>query len=259
MKMSVVTKRILIGLVVSCLALAGIYIAIRSTSNRPGDGTSALQYEPVVVPTMSAEFNPTGTYPQITGQRGLEKVNAAIRDAIVADQNRLWERRDTYAEYAKGEKGDYFILDEGRYVSASSAIVSILLPVNQSLPGSRHSSSWVSVTVVVPSGDRVELTDLLLDPVKGLDFVARATIEHYLADSESCVYANMISGGPISGLDPTIDNYGRFALMPSGLVIGFEAGQIAGMACGSQVATIEWRDLEPYLSERGASLVSALR
>jgi hypothetical protein len=120
-------------------------------------------------------YHTSGTYPQVRDKVDLEAVNAALREAVLADQR-------AYTPYARKEKprvvyretGVYRTAVDRKLVSASTVVVSALMPATRELfPGQHEGDGWLAVTVRVPSGVRVTMSDLFANPDQGLRVLAR--------------------------------------------------------------------------------------
>jgi hypothetical protein len=197
-------------------------------------------------------YDTTGTYPQVRDAVDLQAVNAALRRAVLADQRE-------YTPYARREKprvsypdhGVYRTAIDRKYVSASTAVVSALIPLTREVfPGQHDGDGWLGVTVRVPSGTRVTITDLFAKPRQGLRVLATAwTTRIRRTSGRPClrIYASHYS--------PTVSNYRAFALTPAGVSVG----SWEHAACYRLVATIPYAVLRPYLSKLGATLVAGVR
>jgi len=198
-------------------------------------------------------YDTHGTYPQVRrGSLDLRAVNEALRAAVLADQH-------SYAAYARRERprvaykenGVYQTGIDRNYLSASTVVASALMPLTREVfPGQHGGDGWLGVTVRVPSGTRVTITDLFAQPREGLRALAAA----YKAR------LRQIYGDPCLRLypgdyTPTVANYRAFALTPRGLAVG----SWEDTACYRVVATVRYRALGPYLSRLGQQLVAAVR
>jgi hypothetical protein len=204
-------------------------------------------------PLRVPRYRTSGTYPQVRGGRlDLRAVNAALRGAVVADQR-------SYAPYARREKpqtayrelGAYRTAVDRRYVSASTVVVSALMPLTREVfPGQHNGDGWLAVTVRVPSGKRVMIGDLFARRDRALRALAaawKARIRR--TDGLPCLrdYPEAYT--------PTARNYGAFALMPTGIAVGSPEIE----ACYRLVATVPYRLLRPFLSPLGKVLVAGVR
>jgi hypothetical protein len=137
-----------------------------------------------------------------------------------------------------------------RYASASTVVVSALLPLTEEVfPGQNGGDTWLGVTVRVPSGVRVKVTDLFSDSRQGLRVLARASVDALRGDARVCVREYPFLSRP------TVKNYSTFALTPSGLAVGFPEHA----ACYRLAATVPCAALRPYLSKLGVALTTAVR
>ena len=242
-----------IGLV-STVAVGGA--AVAKGDARPSATTvSSLHVFPTTTPHFPVpRFETAGTYPQVTdGHLSLDAVNAALRAAVLADQR-------SYAPYARKEKPQIAYTDYGVYrtgidrnlLSASTVVVSALMPLTRELfPGQHGGDGWLGITVRVPSGIRVTITDLLAHPSDGLRHLATLYIDRLLRQSGGRECLRLYPGD----YSPTVANYRAFALTPRGLAIGTREDT----ACYRTTATVPYRLLRPYLSKLGIRLVAGVR
>jgi hypothetical protein len=204
-------------------------------------------------PLRVPRYRTSGSYPQVRGS-GLDlgAVNTALRVAVLADQR-------AYAPYARKEKprvvyrerGVYRTAVDRRYVSASTVVVSALMPLTREVfPGQHEGDGWLAMTVRVPSGKRVTITDLFAQPGQGLRALAAA----WKAKIRRTPGRRCLQTYP-DVYRPAAANYRAFALTPSGIAVG--SWEIA--ACYRLVATVPYRLLRPYLSKRGAALIAGVR
>jgi hypothetical protein len=230
--------------------LAGLALALLVTGAACGGGShrdaersrtvSALTVVEARTPPLQVpQLDTSGTYPQVTGANvDLRAVNAALRAAVLADQR-------TYAPYARREKpgvvyrerGVYRTAVDQRHISASTVVVSALLPLTRELfPGQHEGDGWLAMTVRVPSGRRVTISDLFKNPARGLRALAaawKAKIRRTPGRPCLRIYPSQYR--------PTVANYRAFALTPSGIAVG--SWEIA--ACYRLVATVPYRVLRP--------------
>lgn len=257
------TVRIALRLVATLVLSVAISACDSSTSSSgsppQSDDSSvstALPLRLVAAPTPRLQvprYDTSGTYPQVrSGGVDLRAVNGALRAAVFADQR-------AYAPYARREKvrvayrerGVYRTAVDRKLVSASTVVVSALMPLTREVfPGQHGGDGWLAMTVRVPSGVRVTITDLFANPELGLRVLARAWKARIRRTSAApCVrtYSTVYR--------PSVENYGAFALTPAGVAVGsWEVG-----ACYRLVTTVPDRILRPYLSKLGAKLVAGVR
>jgi hypothetical protein len=194
----------------------------------------------------------SGTYPHIPGSP-FARVNAGLRQAIRDDEVQFASdptvKRRVRCRYA----ALYATAIDRRLLSASTVVVSALLPATKLLPLSNGAQQWAAVTVRVPSGQRIRIADLFADPTDGLTTVAHAWTRSFKRAYPRSWWP-CVTAFP-EAYRPTTRNYRYFALTTKGLAIGFP--NIA--ACGRFHATVSYSVLRPYLSRLGAELVVGVR
>jgi hypothetical protein len=229
---------------------------------------SALTIQRVTTPKLPVpHYRTSGKYPQIRGPNtSLGNVNRALRQAILDEQRRYaLDARKQVASMPESLLRRYYGIfatsPRSGLMSASTVVASALIPTLELYPGGNDGSVWISVTVLVPSGARVELSDLFAHPARGLRALALGVKTALLKDK--CVMQSFRA--PIGseyyqrGLAPLASNYRHFAMTSRGLVIGFPITQVAGPPCGRVEATVSYSALRPYLSALGMKLVAGVR
>jgi hypothetical protein len=137
-------------------------------------------------------------------------------------------------------------------LSASSVVVSALLPALELNFCGNEGQGWVSVTVLVPSGRPVSLLDLFAQPSRDLRTLADAWKSQFRKSdpNESGVvklYPEFFGAKAISRA--------YFALTPHGLAVGFwQVGPTARLK-----AVVPYTVLQPHLSKLGKTLVAGVR
>jgi len=230
---------------------------------------SALTVYRVATPPLPVpHYRTTGTYPQVSGGKvSLKAVNATLRQAVLDEERR-------YARFARKEvsstpkrllrkyPGIFMTSPRSRLISASSVVVSALIPTLELYPLGNDGAVWISVTVRVPSGTRVAVGELFADPARGLRELARLVRTKVLS-TNSCVRQSFQD--PIGfeewerGFAPTASNYRHFALTTRGLVIGFPIAQVASPRCGRVEATVSYEALGSFQSKLGQRLIAGVR
>jgi hypothetical protein len=202
-----------------------------------------------------------GTFPQVQHNgRPLAKVNATLRRTIISYEHNwisYWRPSPNPGFYAivRGNQSA-----GAEVVSATDRAFSALLPVAAS-PGGTSFTLWIAVTVLVPSGVKVDLLkSLFRDPKQALRVIATNAKQQILSRNSpyGCDKAAFKSVGFPSGYDPNPVNYTNLALTDNGLAVGFPAGQIGIVACSNAEVTIPYGILRSYLSRLGTSLVNAI-
>jgi len=187
------------------------------------------------------DYVTSGAYPNVrAGSKGAARTNIALRRAVVTDQRR-------YAPSARRHNvpngaGIYETgIDQG-LTSASTVVVSTLIPALKLYPGGNDGQTWISATVNVRSGRAISLRQLLANPPLALPVLARdwkARLRHtalwpYVAEDTA-------------SYTPSFAHYRYFALTPTGLAFGFRQEP-----AGSRfAAVIPYRFVHPYLSPLG--------
>jgi len=200
-------------------------------------------------------YDTSGSIPQVTGSRtDLRRVNAALREAVLRDQRAYTPSARSSAKNAgRGCRGVYRLAVDRSLLSASSAVVSALLPATKLYPCGNEGQGWVSMTVRVPSGRQVRLAQLFRDPegeglfklgVAWFRVVARERSWHL-----ECVVVHL------RHYEPTLQNYRYFSLTPRGLALAFWQEP----ACSRVEAIVPYRTLRPYLSRLGKELIAGIR
>jgi hypothetical protein len=209
-------------------------------------------------------YRTSGTYFRVEG-RGLDRVNRAVAGALSSEERR-------YAARARAEvstqppiqlrlySGTFRVGLDPRLVSASTAVVSALVPTLELFPGGNDGNGWISVTTRVPSGATVELTDILGPGAwNDLSFAAR----HALMRTNSCFRKGLAipaqSHYSAEGLAPRPRNFRFFALTRSGLALGFPIGAVAGVPCGGVSTVVPYADIRSQLTPLGRTLVAGVR
>jgi hypothetical protein len=217
-------------------------------------------------------YRTSGTYPQVASDSiEVGAVNVSLRRAIREDQRR-------YAAFVKQfEKIDPSVfrktsLDPGYYqtypsrrlMSASSVVVSALIPATEQTPGGTDSGRWISATVAVPSGRSTRITQLFSRPSEGLARLAAAARRRLVA-RDSCVRGSLRNEQALGmtfverGFAPLPKNYAHFALTVGGVAIGFENDQVGGGSCGAPEVTVPYGLLRAQFSKLGEQLVAGVR
>lgn len=256
------TVRVRLKLAASALAVLAVSAcdSAGSSKNSPdrlhtsvGSTATPLRLAAAPTPPLPVwRFDTTGTYPQVRNHNvDLTAVNAALRAAVVDDER-------AFAPYARREKprvaykvhGVYRTEVDRKLVSASTVVVSALMPRTHELfPGQSGGDAWLGVTVRVPGGARVRISNLFVSPGRGLHALAtaaKAGLRRTGAAACLRAYPDVYT--------PTVENYGAFALTPTGLAVGFP--EVA--ACYRLVAVVPYAILRPHLSRLGARLVDGV-
>jgi hypothetical protein len=196
-------------------------------------------------------YDADGTYPQVRlpGRR-LRAVNAGLRRAIAADQRRYAAGVGDWVH--DGVCGGIYVTSIDRQlVSASTVVVSALLPAIELYPCGNEGHGWVSMTVRVPSGQRIRLSDLFARPKEALPLVATAWRRYFRRQNVGRALLRVYP----EDFRMRAFRSAFFALTPSGLAIGFwQDGPTNRLH-----AIVPYGVVRPYLSKLGATLVAGVR
>jgi hypothetical protein len=182
----------------------------------------------------------------------LHRVNAALRRAITIDQKRYLPFARDAVRVKNNYRGLYEISVERPLLSASSVVVSALMPATELYPGGSQGKGWLATTVLVPSGKQVNINDLFVNPARALPVLANAwknQLRRTNADAWECVADHL------GDYAPTASNYQYFALTQRGLAVGFWQEP----ACNRLRAVIPYSTLRPHLNSLGSKLVAGVR
>jgi hypothetical protein len=236
-------------------------------SNRASDAAKPLTVVPRMVPKLPvAHYRTSGRYFRVERQGvALAPVNRTLADAL-AREERTWAARARAelatlpASLVKLYTGTFRVQLDPRLVSASTSVVSALVPTLELFPGGNDGNGWISVTARVPSGAPVTLPDLI-EPGgwNSLSFAAH----HALMRTNSCFRERLTipaqAQHSAEGLAPRPSNFRHFALTASGLALGFGIGDVAGVPCGGVFAIVPYADIEAHRTPAGRDLVASLR
>jgi hypothetical protein len=209
-------------------------------------------------------YRTRGTYPQVAGGRtSLAAVNAALTDAVRSEQHAYARLVRENQQYFPPQGGPGLFATNFRarssVISASSVVVSTLIPLTELFPSGNDGEGWLSATVRVPSGERVSIGDLFSDRARGLRALA-AEVRTRLLAGNSCIRRS-VDDLPMwaDGFAATTTNYRYFALTAVGLVVGFPVAQVGFPPCNRVRATVPYATLRAVLSPLAKRLVAGVR
>lgn len=212
-------------------------------------------------------YRTVGTYPRVSSPNiDLSLVNTRLRTAVLNDEQSFartaLRARTKVPPALRSSLGTYETAPDAALISASSVVVSALIPTLRLYQIGNDGAGWLAVTVDVRTGRRVGLPQLFRDRSSGVVVVARAA-RGQLLRTNICVrnaFNDRVNGKLFaSGLNALPSNYEYFALTEHGLAIGFPIGQLAGPSCGRVETTVPYALLRPRLSRLGAELVAGVR
>jgi hypothetical protein len=258
-----VEARANLAILVSLAALLTTWAAAPVAGGNEGT-TRALHVTFAPTPPLDVQrYVTSGSFPQVLlNGETLASVNEALKSMVTSDQA-------TYAVQARQEEarastngmGTYETTRAPSLISASTSVTSVLVPVLKLYPGGNDGSEWLSSTIEVPTGEVVQLSQVL-NGRAGLEGLA-AHVKTELRASNRCVAASLRRWrtGPnfYEGLAADSSNYRTFALLPSGFAIGFPIGQVGYPTCNRVEVTVPYSKASEFLSPLGRSLVTEVR
>ena len=262
---SAMAGRLVLALVVlAAAAVLGVRIgASPSQQSVVGAASSpTLDFGVLPDPQFGTGYVTQGGYPQVYGLGGLSAVNAALAQAFSSVEEQM---RQTFAGLAPREiagqstgPGIYETDPQQGVHYADHTVVSVLVPLDALPPGGTSGETWISATVLVPSGRAVQISDLFAHPSQAMTAL-RTLFAKGLIASSACVAQSLGQIGAnasflVSELRPTPATFAHFAVTPYGLTVGFPQGTITDDACGNTSATVTWSQVQPMLSSLGVSI-----
>jgi hypothetical protein len=251
-----------VALVASMLGMAGCG-ATTAGPQRAAGRPVALRVVAAPTPRLAVpNYETRGSYPQVAGgPASLTAVNAALTRALRREQRRYARvARDQQKEVpAVGGPGLFATNLERGVVSASSVVVSALIPLTERFPGGNEGQTWLAVTVRAPSGAPVLISHLFKDRARGLRALARA-VRAQLVAGNSCIRQSLEDLPVLArGFAPTSANYQSFALTAKGLLIGLRTSQVGFPTCNRVRTTVPYATLRAELSPLAMKLIAGLR
>jgi hypothetical protein len=199
-----------------------------------------------------------GFYPQVFAKSiSVDMINAKLRSIVIKDEtSSLVQARAYYTtDKSLGQElitpAHYEVWPSKKLMSASTLLVSVLLPTESTMPGGVNTMYWLSATLLVPTGTSINLSDIFSNPKTGLQLIARIA-KRLVLKANNCVnssYHDRINRHFFDlGIAPTISNYDDFVFTSSGLDIGFSQGQLAGDSCRITLITIPFNMISSQLN-----------
>jgi hypothetical protein len=135
-----------------------IGISLLSTSAALGEARYTKAAAPLKVVQVATprflvpRYNTFGTYPQVRGGRAsLIAVNDALTQAVLREQRFYAVSARKAVRTRNPYRGVFQTGVVRRFLSASTRVVSALLPVRELYPGGNDGDGWIAVTIHVPS------------------------------------------------------------------------------------------------------------
>jgi len=263
--MNAVLTRSIISAFIATFLWSAAFLGDSGASNRVSNDAASLAVTELKLPLLKVpRYRTSGTYPQVSANGlNLKAVNAAIRNTVLDDQRRFARlaRRQPPAPPQVGS-GIYSAAPESKLISASTVVVSALIPATRLFPGGTDGQGWLSVTIDVPRAARVNTPSMFAEPSRGLTALGIA-VRKRVVSSNRCVrdaLNDRVLGRQFAaGFAPTASHYRYFALTPTGLAVGFPIGQVASPVCNRVQAVVPYSVVRPYLSALGEKLVAGVR
>jgi hypothetical protein len=210
-------------------------------------------------------YSTRGSFPQVSGGSApLTATNSALRQIVLSDEEQFAVSARKHAQIPGIPMGPglglYQMTPQRQLISASSVVVSALVPTLMYYPGGTPNATWLSETVEVPSGKSLSLSDLFTDPSAALKAIATASRTKLLASNsglKSQLEYLQKTHQVFGGFAPTRGNYQYFALLRSGLAVGFPAYQLLGP--GRTELVIPYTVIRPYLNRLGARMLAGVQ
>jgi hypothetical protein len=227
---------------------------------------SALKIPRLDVP----HYRTHGAFPQVASPKPrLRRVNAALLEVLHRDQRRYARRarkrvrqidRDIRRYHGRWlYKGVYMTTPEPRLSSASSDVVSVLVPTRALFPGGNDGDYWLFATVRVATGQRIAISDLFARPPEALRALAK-DVAPRLARENACVRKDTRASPYFRHrFRPSAHRYRKFALTPTGLAIAFDLAEVVSPPCGRVETIVPYDVVRPYLNAVGRELVAGVR
>jgi hypothetical protein len=227
---------------------AVVSAATACTSHSPRPTATPLRVVPTTTPRFAVGYyDASGVFPQVRARgRDLGAVNAGLRRAILDDQRRYVRGMGRAVNLTFG--GIYSTAIDPRLISASTTVVSAMVPALELYPGGNDGSGWVSATVRVPSGRRVQLADLFSEGD------LRAFAREWRLRFSHTRQGALLRSYPTDFRD-AVFRHAFFALTSNGLAAGFwQDGPTIRLQ-----AKVPYDAIRKRLSPLGARLVAGVR
>jgi len=265
-----------VSLTVVCSALAAATAACGASGGATRMARDQKQVVPLPIATLNTPhirihgMHASGRYIQVPRPgRPFTIMNAALRAAVLDDERRFVASDPLSAKdladrlpRPSGWGFTYRLVPNPRLISASTEVVSALIPALTLFPGGNDGETWFSVNLRVRTATPIRITDLFADPSRGLKALAAAVRKRLVATDPAV--RNALSDPELGasfahGLLPRRENYQHFALTDHGLTIGFDNSRITWPAAGRRETTVPYSAIRPYLSRLGQELIQGVR
>jgi hypothetical protein len=197
-------------------------------------------------------YNTTGVYMSVSEKRrNIRNVNQAIKNAILDDQRKYESSAiREVARYHGPYKGVYKTGVNRRLVSASTVVVSALIPVTRLYPAGTDGQGWISITALTGTGERIILTKMLENRKRDLPKLS-SVWKNVVRTKKPTAWRYCVA----PYLPEYTPDFEAFALTPKGIAIAFRAEP----GCLQRQATIPFSELKPYVSAEGKRIIAGVR
>lgn len=253
-------------LAMSALAFSTLSITVACSSHQDDVGAvKSLRVRTRPTPALRVtNFRTAGSFPQVSGRDvAVTPVNRVLRRAVVTEEH-LW-RQTAISAYRSNptlrtatQSGIFQTSVDRRLISASTRVVSVLMPELAMLPNGTGGEAWLSITIDVASAKVIRLQDILIG-VDGLRRLALSVFRQIKATNRCFAAEIPLYHGVQGAFSARWANYRDFSLTPSGIAIGFPTASIAPPPCGRISTTVPYQVIDPYLSQLGNWLVEGVR
>lgn len=214
-----------------------------------------VYYVPAQELAHGRHFSVEGRIPQLQHAGSSEEaINANVRSVV----EHAIERAERTVSPTSGPfvgGGDFTVNPVASLIFASSKLLSLMIPVTEARPHGTIAPYWVSLTVDAMHPETNLSITMLVTP-HGLHLLSAAL--RGALSANRCV-AQLGSSSLVSATAPNPASFAQFALLPTGLVVGFPAtpgGQLSD--CGNFRALIPYSKVDPGLTSLGRMLVCAV-
>lgn len=208
-------------------------------------------------------YDTSGTFPQVSrGGLNLDAVNTTLRRAILADQ-RAYGKTAPHKKIPHGTTGVYRTDTNPKLISASTLIVSALIPDLELYPSGNDGQGWIEVTVRVPTGQLIKPLQLIAHGRRGVRAFEGA-VGRYARKSGHGIariaYQRAAAGDlDLSFLRPSTSlRFWYLALTPTGLAVG-TPDYVIPPAAGRIHVIVPYAALRAYLSTLAKQLIAGVR
>ena len=199
----------------------------------------------------SLRYELTTNLPQLTGgdPAQVARFNQLVADAIAADVSEFKRDSEEMKEQRAAEKADapgHTLEIDHSVVSSTPEYVSILLTTFSYLGGAHPNTKTVAFNWDLRRGSKLELADLFAPGANYLpllsDYCRRELKKLKVGDDEWID----------RGTGPVPENYQSWNITPQGLMITFDAYQVASYAEGPQEVIVPYSILRSVINQQGA-------